>query len=324
MDHRLRALLDVQAGAFSAAEAARVGADGSSLRRLVGAGELVRVRRGAYVDGERWQAASPDGRYVLFARAVLRSRPGCVASHHTAAPLLGLPPWDVDLRRVHVLGQVRDVTVCGGVVIHPLTCADVVVTRDGLETVDALAAVVTTAIGSGVSAGTVVADAALHSGALTLAALRGVARGRLAPVARRRLGDVLLGCDPASEAVGETRLRLLLRAAGIDVVSQAVLTDRDGFVARVDLLAGGSVVVEFDGAVKYAVTAGTPDPQLVLVREKRREDRIRALGREVVRVVWADLDRPRLVVGRVRDALARSRPPGGPAGTVDTGDRCRR
>ena len=41
--------------------------------------------------------------------------------------------------------------------------------------------------------------------------------------------------------------------------------------------------------------------------EKRREDRLRELGYEVVRVVWSDLDSPRELAARIRRAVERSR-----------------
>ena len=73
-------------------------------------------------------------------------------------------------------------------------------------------------------------------------------------------------------------------------------------LARVDFLVGGHVIVEFDGAVKYKTGDGA-----VLFQEKQREDRLRELGFEVVRVIWSELDRPAEVIGRVQAALARTR-----------------
>jgi hypothetical protein len=61
------------------------------------------------------------------------------------------------------------------------------------------------------------------------------------------------------------------------------------------------VVVEFDGAVKYAGDGGTA----ALLAEKAREDRLRALGHEVARITWDGLLRPELVLARIRAALAR-------------------
>ncbi len=68
---------------------------------------------------------------------------------------------------------------------------------------------------------------------------------------------------------------------------------------RVDfLVTGTNVIVEFDGKVKYA--SGDGD---VLWKEKRREDRLRRLGYVVVRLTWADLERPGAVAAAVRRAL---------------------
>ena len=65
------------------------------------------------------------------------------------------------------------------------------------------------------------------------------------------------------------------------------------------LLDDAPVVIEFDGRVKYGRGADELDPfgrrrsgQEVLWQEKRREDRLRELGYEVVRVVWSELDSP--------------------------------
>jgi very-short-patch-repair endonuclease len=80
---------------------------------------------------------------------------------------------------------------------------------------------------------------------------------------------------------------------------------------RVD---GAPAVIEFDGQVKYGRSADEVDPfgrrragRDVLWHEKRREDRLRELGYEVVRVVWSDLDSPQELATRIRRAVARSR-----------------
>jgi very-short-patch-repair endonuclease len=82
-----------------------------------------------------------------------------------------------------------------------------------------------------------------------------------------------------------------------------VFTDSDGFIARVDFFfPDQNTVVEFDGLTKYA--DGSAE---TLVREKIREDRLRALGLEVVRITWADLAHPSRTAMRIREAFARSR-----------------
>ena len=121
--------------------------------------------------------------------------------------------------------------------------------------------------------------------------------------------------DELSESPGETRTRLILTSAGLPVRSQVPIVQVGGAVlARVDFLVGGRVIVEFDGAVKYQTGDG-----IVLFQEKQREDRLRELGFEVVRVIWSELDHPADVIGRVQAALARARAPRAPVKYAGTG-----
>lgn len=100
--------------------------------------------------------------------------------------------------------------------------------------------------------------------------------------------------DARSESPGESRLRLIFRAAGVAVTPQAVIRDdSQGFVARVDLLVDNSTaILEFDGMLKYRGPANSE----ALVHEKRRELALHRLGYQVVRVVWDDLDEPERVL----------------------------
>ena len=109
--------------------------------------------------------------------------------------------------------------------------------------------------------------------------------------------------DARSESVGESRLRVLLHVHGLPVpVLQAEFHDASGLVARVDFyFPQYNTVVEFDGRLKYG--GGSAE---VLVREKVREDRLRALGYQVVRSDWTDFDHPQRLVTDIRQAFARS------------------
>src|SRR5688500_17019426 len=82
-------------------DAIATGWSDDELGRLVRAGELSRLRRGAYVDS----VLPPDRAAVhrLLVRATLAGlRRPAVVSHQSAAVLLGLPLWDVRLDRVHI------------------------------------------------------------------------------------------------------------------------------------------------------------------------------------------------------------------------------
>ena len=83
-----------------------------------------------------------------------------------------------------------------------------------------------------------------------------------------------------------------------------VIRDQRGrFVGRVDFLFRAQrTIVEFDGLLKY----GGADGRQALVEEKRREDTLRSLGYQVVRLTWRDLHDPALVARAIKDAFART------------------
>lgn len=115
---------------------------------------------------------------------------------------------------------------------------------------------------------------------------------------------ILALADAACESVGETRTRILLEDLGYSVRSQVTISDEDGrFVGRVDFMIGDGVVVEFDGMVKYEGAEG----RSALAAEKRREERLSALGCVAIRLVWADLDHPQRIRTMVEAARQRAR-----------------
>jgi len=111
--------------------------------------------------------------------------------------------------------------------------------------------------------------------------------------------------DGRSESVGESRTRLILRSFDLGIPTpQVEIRDDNGIlVGRVDVLyEQRRTIVEFDGLVKY----GGANGRQALIAEKRREDRLRDLGYEVVRVTWAELDRPVILRHRLLSVLARA------------------
>ena len=298
------AVLAATSGVITSSDFRRLETDPRAVRAWVQAGRLVRVRRGAYVDGMVWADAGVDERYRLRVMAVMRSRDLPEhATHESALAVLGLPLWRVRRELVVVAGDVEETTTTSGLRVMPARALVNVVERDGVETLSPPDAIVTTASVSP-ETGVVAADAALHSGLCSVDELD-EAHERLRPGLRgtRRLRQALAKVDPSCESVGESRTRLLLLALGLPVDSQVPIRDAFGrLVGRVDFLVAGRVIVEFDGAVKY----GGADGREALVAEKRREDRLRALGYAVVRVTWDELADPAALLSRIRAALARA------------------
>lgn len=305
------ALLDqtrAQGGVITTSQAERHGVTPRDLTRLVSSGELVRVRRGAFVLAGAWTAAHPVQRLALRTRAVMAGRVGAVAAGACAVALHGLPLWGVPLERVLLHGDVtRTRSRSGLTVIPPVGVADAVSSVTGVLAVTPAYAVAQLCVSHGHRAALVALDAALHSRRVVLSeVVRAAANLALSGRDAWEVAQLVALADPRCESVGETRTRLLLHDLGYAARSQVVLSDVNGFVARVDFLVEDRVVVEFDGLMKY----DGRDGRAALAAEKRREDRLRSMGFVVVRIVWADLEHPERVAEIMRRAVSQIRPGG--------------
>lgn len=306
---RVRAALEAHDRVLATEDLDRLGLSAAAIRQLVARGELHRYRRSAFIDGHLWRAAPPWERHALRARAVARSLDlpagPYLLSHHSALVLHGVGVFGVD-DLVHLVrtdgGRGRkDGTVHVHAPVPPSFAAPPHATPSGLPTVTVAHACAQVAAAFGTEAGLVSADAALRQELTSPAALVRAAQdvtGRDAS----RVHDAMQLADGRSGSAGESRTRWLLHWLAMPLPElQAVIRDASGdLVAITDFLFRDQwTVVEFNGALKYATPAG-------LVAEKLREDRLRELGYEVVRVTWADLEHPARVVARIRAAFVRA------------------
>ena len=303
----LGAHLAMTKGATSSRAVLAAGVGRRDLDRAVASGDLVRLRRDALVDGEMWRAAAPWERHALRARAVaaaFTSDRGCsvVLTHHSALAVQGVALHGVD-DRVHLspIGGGRGHTT-DLVRVHRQVPAPFVTDHEGLPVVTVAAGCVQVAAASGAEAGLVSADHALHRSAMTAAELDhaveslGASRSSRAPHLVRRLADARI------ESAAESRARWAFHVAGlVQPTPQVELRDEWGVVwARLDFLIEElGVVIEVDGMGKY-------QDQRDLRAEKRREDRLRELGYEVVRLTWADLADPMAVRRKIEAAVRRA------------------
>ena len=306
MSDRLVAVAEAHHGVLATHDATRLDVDANALSALVRAGVVVRVRHGAYVLSQVWAGAGPEQRLALRTRAVLRARgtQPDAATHQSALALHGLPLQGVELDVVDVSGGVTRVRRRAGLRVHPADPGLTVVDVEGCRAVSVDVALAQVVLRAGRDPAVIAADRAFGTGRADLdRSIAVVHRIADSPRQALRAERWLRQTDPASESVGESRTRLLLSDLGHPVRSQVRLTDAFGtVVARVDLLVGEHVVVEFDGLVKYEGAEG----RSALAAEKRREDVVRSLGYEVVRLTWADLSRPRRVDALVRSAIERA------------------
>ena len=126
-----------------------------------------------------------------------------------------------------------------------------------------------------------------------------------APGAAKARG-VLSFADGKSGSAGESCSRVGVWKLGLpSPVLQEAFYDDEGFVGYVDFWwPGCKLIGEFDGRGKYLrdeYTAGRSTATIVLL-EKEREDRLRALGFRVVRWDWATALDLRLLEAKLRGA----------------------
>lgn len=296
------------------------GTNDRDIARLLRQGALHRVRQGAYVSGETWRALDDDGRHAVLTRAVLR-RAGTelVVSHTSAAVEWGAPTWGFDLATVHATRpDQRAGRNFAGVVQHrgALGPGDVVDLND-LRVTSPARTVLDVAGLVGSEPALVVANHLAHAGILDPADLRrrylgsvpddgGAAIPAMTQWPRHlSVHPVLHLVDARIESVGESRLRHLLWQFGLpEPVPQWEIRDDAGrLVARLDFaLPDHGVWLEFDGRGKYAeLRRPGEDVVEVFRREKDRDQRVYELtGWRVLRLRWADLERPHATAARIR------------------------
>ena len=289
---------------LSRCQALAAGHSPAEIDALVRSRRWLALRRAVYL----LQPCLPDDpvvrHAVLVQAAALSTAVPVVASHRSAALLHGLPlvtahsgepvltrvvergaprgPGRRSARLVAVVPEDQQVLVHGA----PVTS----VARSALDlarTVDDLDAVL-------------VLDRALALVPLqALVAVLDSQRGWPGSTrARRRLSFADGRAESALESLG----RLRMAEQGLPAPQlQVTVGDAGGPVARVDYAwLEHRTVAEADGRLKYS---GARD----LWEEKRREDRLRDIGFEVVRFTWDDAFRhPAELAARVRRAFARA------------------
>lgn len=306
-------LLDFR-GVLLRRDAVAAGVDDNALARLVDAKWLVRMRQGIYCDRKTFLAADACGRHLLLAHGVMRLYGDNVAlSHGSACLAQGGPAYGLDLSSIHVThfsgngrqhSRVRHHT--GSYLVGDVRRHD-----DHWIAVPARA-VLETACVDGTLAGLVQADHFLHTEQMTRDQL-----GAMFERAENWPGSLshhplLHLADARIESVGETRSDHLFFTQGLPrpEIQHEIRCPDGTFVARVDFAwPDQRVAVEFDGKEKYHRfrKEGETIEQMVM-REKAREDLIREVtGWTVIRLVWADLDRPRHTALRIGRAFSVTR-----------------
>lgn len=302
LDRRIADRLSAQHGVSSVTELLELGVSRHVVDRAVKGGLLTRLRRNVVVRPELWADAPSWDRHALRARGTARAWRGApfALSHHSALSVLGIPVYAVD-HHAHIVPRGKSSNRAGAATrIHSPVPESRLIQHEDLWLVEAAVATLQVAGTFGVEAGLVSADAVLRHTPSTdlLAALDDTPLGN----GRAKAELVARLADGRMESVGESRCRWVIRESGLPTPEpQAWVRGANGFAARVDFLFRAErVIVEFDGMVKYESAQD-------LQHEKVREDALRRLGYEVVRITWADLKSTSRVRALIQEAMSRSR-----------------
>ena len=290
-------------------QSALMGLEPEDIRRLVRDKELTRLDRGWFCVGV---PSSDDERHRLATRAMIRSHEGrAVASYHSALLLLKTPTFRADLDVVRLsrltagaprtrarlrLGRAVPAELVRGVTVHP-----------------ALAAV-QCGVSAGPLAALVAASGVLHAGLASAQDLDDVLDFAAQHPKVHTVAPFLALADARHASAGETRVAHALHLMKVPAIPQWEVRD-EGFLAYADFgLRDERVLLEFDGRSKYGRTADEVDffgrkvaPGEIVWMEKQREDRLRELGFEVVRITWSELDDLQALARKIRAAIDRAR-----------------
>lgn len=287
-----------------------------------GTGDWARIRAGEYLDKMRWRQLTPLDRHRALVVATLHRmrEPLPTLSHFAAAALWGMPIIGRWPDRVDVTLDASAAGSSTTIRRHRVSCVPEPVTLGSIPVTSAARTVIDLARCSELACALTAADWSLRQGCCTFADLDAelLAIPRRAP-GRERAHTVWLLADPRSESPGESLSRARMYERGFPQPAlQVPLVDASGEFGRADFGWPG-LIGEFDGERKYRACgdAGDVASEDIVIREKRREDRVRRTGIGVTRWVWSDalhgpgLDRALLGAGLTRHGhaeWARNRP----------------
>ncbi|MGC4962760.1 hypothetical protein ACPXCG_22485 [Gordonia sp. DT218] len=266
--------------------------------------DLRRLTRGAFVENSD-SFTGPAGADELYRlRSIATATSGLVGeiphplSHESSAAVHKLPLLKPDRERVHVTNGKRS----GGSMraqrhIHAaLLRPDEITEVDGIRVTGLERTAVDIACAGDFAQALTVFDGAKRLGAddELMTKILGTRRRRGVNAARRALPL----SDALSESVGESWSRAQMIDAGLPTprLQHTFQCGRKEYRADFDWEAGADgsqgVIGEFDGLEKYSRLRRPGETVAdAVVREKIREDELRALGFVVVRWIWAVLEK---------------------------------
>lgn len=273
-----------------------------AITRAAKAKKLLALRRGIYVENERWNSLYPSEKHLVRMQA-LATMSNYIFTHESAALALGLPVLDIP-KSVHVQALPTSRGKVAGVQKHYYGQAPEVVKVAGLRVTSPVQTLVDCAKTLPLVAALCIADGALHRQLLTQHQAREAllnAQGK-GVRACRRVAELM---SPLAESPGETLTRFALIQAGFEFVEQFWVYTSAGSFRADFMIKGLKLIIEFDGDVKYRDST-----EQAVLAERKRERALQNEGWVVVRLEWKDVQNPAVVEKLVRQGVQRAQPLG--------------
>jgi len=280
--------------------------DTRDLTRAVARGDLVKLRRGAYVEAIEWENLDPQGQHLVRCRLAL-------AGLQREYPLTGFSAaavWGMWVREFPDYVTILDRWKGGGRSepgvrrVSAAVGSAVIQRRDGML-VSSVARTVLEVARHG--------DFATALGSVDWALREknpdGVSRDDLfaeleklpLSVGRRHLDRCIRTGSGKSDSYGESLARALMIELGYELPEQQVRYEAPRKTYFADFTwRKHAVIAEFDGKGKYLNDEWNgKDPGEAVWREKLREDYLRSCGYTVIRLFWSDLLHPERLIAKL-------------------------
>ncbi|MGV9709391.1 hypothetical protein ACWDTI_01820 [Gordonia sp. NPDC003424] len=266
-------------------------------RAAVRAADLRRLIPGVFVENDDDFAGS-DGadalyrlRCIAIATSELTGERPPPLSHASAAALHGLPLLKPNRARVHVTngrnsgGSIRTYRHIHAGVLEPHERVEI----DGIAVTSLERTAVDNALDGDFAQGLTAFDGALRMGVSRTVMADMLQAGRRGVGSARRALDL---ADPLAESVGESWSRAQIIEAGLPFPQLQCEYRCEAKTYRADFGWLDLLVGEFDGRKKYGrLRRPGESVEDAVIREKIREDALRAMGLMVIRWTWAVLER---------------------------------
>ena len=284
----------VQAGIFTARQAALTGTDRGALQSKVARGEWIRRATGVYTPVDRLPQDLDAERF-----AVAIYGPRVALSETSAAGLYEVPVPDRRVVHVTVPRNVKR-PAREGIIVHrrQLVVEDCPLVQ-GLPATSLARTLLDISVCLPLEDAVAAADAALRERKIELTELLAAARRLQRHPELPRINECLTYIDPRSGSVPESRVRVALRQAGLPVpISQYEVFHGDRLIARVDFAwPRHKLILEVDGWRYHS-----DDPAFLHDRVKQNE--LVQIGWRVLRVTARTSDQYLYyAVDQVRRAL---------------------